>query len=313
MQTILGSGGAIGTELARALQSYTDQVRLVSRHPQRVNPDDEIMSADLLNPDQAARAVKGSDVVYVTVGFPYHTAVWQESWPRLMSNVISACKEYSCRLVFFDNVYMYDRNKLNKMTEETPVIPTSNKGRVRADIIRMLMGGVERGEFQALIARSADFYGPGLQPASILSEAVIKPLSSGKRAMWTGPLGCKHSFTYTPDAGRATALLGNTPDAWNQVWHLPTAPNPYTGKEWIEIIAQELGKEPKYFSVPKWMMKLSGLFVPLMKELEEMMYQYDRDYVFDSSKFEKHFRILPTPYRDGIKEAVRDYKAPGKQ
>ncbi|MGV8137619.1 MAG: NAD-dependent epimerase/dehydratase family protein [Mangrovibacterium sp.] len=312
MQTILGSGGAIGNELAGALQSYTEKVRLVSRSPRKVNPGDELMPADLLNPDQTRRAVKGSDVVYVTVGLPYRTKVWEESWPRLMSNVISACKEHNCRLVFFDNVYMYDPDKLNKMTEETPVNPSSNKGRIRTTIVRMIMDEVERGELQALIARSADFYGPGLQATSVLSEVVIKPLSSGRRAMWMGPVNYKHSFTYTRDAGNATALLGNTPDAWNQVWHLPTASNPYTGREWIEIIARELGVEPKYFSVPKWMMKVSGLFVPLMKELEEMMYQYDRDYVFDSSRFERRFGILPTPYHEGVKEAVRDYKALGK-
>jgi hypothetical protein len=33
MQTILGSGGAIDIELAKALTSYTTRIRLVSRHP----------------------------------------------------------------------------------------------------------------------------------------------------------------------------------------------------------------------------------------------------------------------------------------
>lgn len=307
MQTILGAGGAIGTELARALQSYADKVRLVSRNPQKVNPGDELLVADLLDPEQTSLAVKGSEVVYVTAGLPYRTKVWKESWPKLMRNVVEACKEYSCRLVFFDNVYMYDRDKLNGMTEETPVNPSSNKGRIRADVIRIIMDEVEKGELTALIARSADFYGPGVQATSILSEVVIKPLSEGKRAIWMGPVNYKHSFTYTRDAGKATALLGNTSDAWNQIWHLPTASDPYTAKEWIEAVAKEFEVQPKYFSVPGWMMKASGLFVPLMKELEEMKYQYDRDYVFDSTKFEKRFGILPTPYPDGVKEAVLAY------
>jgi len=310
MQTILGSGGAIGTELARVLQSYTGKVRLVSRKPRKINPADELMAADLLDPDQVRRAVKGSDVAYVTVGLPYNTKVWESDWPRLIENVINACKLYRCRLVFFDNVYMYDRSKLHHMTEETPVNPSSNKGQIRNRVIQMIMDEVRRGELTALIARSADFYGPGIQPTSILSEMVIKPLSTGKRAMWLGPVRYKHSFTYTPDAAKATALLGNTEDAWNQVWHLPTASNPYSAKEWIEVVARELGKEPKYFSVPKVILKLSGLFVPLMRELEEMMYQYDRDYVFDSSKFEERFLFSATPYCDGVKEAVRAYQIP---
>lgn len=308
MQTILGSGGAIGREIAKVLPLYTDRVRLVSRNPVKVNETDEIISADLLNRDETRRAVAGSGVVYVTAGLPYNAKVWKTDWPRLMSNVISACKEYNCRLVFFDNAYMYDRKHLKRMTEETPVKPSSIKGRIRAAVIRMIMEEVEKGTLTALIARSADFYGPGIQPTSILSEMVIKPLSEGKRAMWPGPVGYCHSFTYTPDAGKATVLLGNTADAWNQVWHLPTASNPYIGREWIEIVARQLAREPKYNSIPGWAMKMAGLFVPLMKELAEMMYQYNRDYIFDSSKFENRFRLLPTSYPVGIRQAVLDYR-----
>ena len=45
-----------------------------------------------------------------------------------------------------------------------------------------------------------------------------------------------------------------------------------------------------------------------MKEVVEMMYQNDREYVFDSSKFEKEFKFKPTPFLKGIKEIVKtDY------
>jgi nucleoside-diphosphate-sugar epimerase len=143
----------------------------------------------------------------------------------------------------------------------------------------------------------------------MLNETVIKPLSSGKKANWMSSAAFKHSFTYTPDAGKATAILGNTTNAYNQVWHLPTTSNPLTGKEWIEAIAKELGVKPNYQNVPKFLVRILGLFVPIMKEMVEMMYQYDCDYVFDSSKFEKRFDFKPTPYPDGIKEVIRlDYK-----
>ncbi len=304
MQTILGSGGAIGNELARALRAYTDQVRLVSRKPRKVNPDDEIMAADLLHLESARQAVKGSDVVYLTVGMAYRANVWETDWPQLMWNVIRACKEFRARLVFFDNVYMYDPDYLANMTEETPVNPCSKKGKVRTEIQNMIMSEIQKGALTALIARSADFYGPGSYATSILSEMVIKPLRAGKKAMWMGPLNKKHSFTFVPDAAKATALLGNSSDSWNQLWHLPTAANPYTGKEWIEMVARELGRKPTGFSIPRWMVRISGIVVPLMRELEEMMYQYDRDYVFSSRKFESHFGIYPTPYAEGIRETV---------
>lgn len=305
MQTILGSGGAIGVELAMALRKYTNEIRLVSRHPEKINETDELMTADVTILDDVRKAVEGSSVVYLTVGLPYSIKTWREKWPKIMRNVITACEEYGAKLVFFDNIYMYDPNYLNGMNEETPVNPSSKKGKVRAEIAQMIMDEVEAGKLTALIARSADFYGPGDQKTSILSETVIKPLSKGKRANWMGSVAFKHSYTYTPDAGRATALLGNTDDAYNQVWHLPTAPNPLTGKEWIEAIAEKMGVKPRYQAVPKFMIRIIGLFVPIMREMVEMMYQYDRDYVFDSSKFEKRFGIEPTPYADGIKEAVK--------
>jgi nucleoside-diphosphate-sugar epimerase len=310
MQTILGSGGAIGVELAKALAEYTQDIRLVSRKPKKVNATDQLVSADLLNLDQVRKAVQGSSIVYVTVGFPYTLKVWKESWPKLISNVIAACKEYNAKLVFFDNIYMYDSNHLNGMTEETPINPPSEKGKLRASIAGTIMNEVLLGKLTALIARSADFYGPAIQNTSMLTETVIKPLNKGEKANWMGATKFKHSFTYTPDAGKATALLGNTPDAYNQIWHLPTASNPPTGKEWVEAIAGEMGVKPKFRAVPKFIVKITGLFIPLMKELGEMMYQYDRDYIFNSSKFEKRFGIKPTSYQQGIKDTIRSaYKS----
>lgn len=313
MQSILGSGGAIGIELAKALKEYTDEIRLVSRNPKKINTTDELMPADLLNTAAVRKAVQGSTVVYVTVGFPYSMKVWRKNWPKLISDLISACKEYNAKLVFFDNIYMYDADHLNGMTEETPINPPSKKGEIRAKIADMILDETRNGDLTALIARSADFYGPRIQKTSMLTETVIKPLSKGRKASWMSSVDFKHSFTYTPDAGKATALLGNTEDAYNQVWHLPTASNPLTGKEWIEAVGREMGIEPGYRIVPKWFVRILGLFSPVMREMVEMMYQYDRDYVFDSSKFEQRFDFKPVPYLEGIRETVKaDYKINGK-
>lgn len=170
MQTILGAGGAIGIELAKALKEFTNDIRLVGRNPKRVNDGDQLMSADLLNADDVKQAVQDSTVVYITVGFPYNLKVWRESWPKFISNVIDACKENNSKLVFFDNIYMYDSNHLNGMTEDTPINPPSKKGKVRAEIAKMIMDEVEKGNLTALIARSADFYGPSIQNTSMLTE-----------------------------------------------------------------------------------------------------------------------------------------------
>ena len=309
MQTILGSGGAIGVELAKALTDYTKDIRLVSRHPKKVNPNDQLYPADLTKPENISKAVEGADVAYLTIGLNYDTKVWRSTWPLIMRKVIDACKTHGVKLVFFDNIYMYDPDHMDSLTEETPVRPTSKKGMVRKEIAELLMDETKNGNLKALIARSADFYGPSIGQTSVLNEIVFKNFYNGKKANWMGPVQFRHSFTYTPDAGKATAILGNTDDAYNQVWHLPTAPDPMTGKEWIEAIAKEIGVKPKYQVIPKWMMRIIGIFVPVLGEMVEMLYQYDRDYIFKSTKFEERFDFKATPYVEGIKKVVEtDYK-----
>lgn len=305
MQTILGAGGAIGNELAKSLATYTRDIRLVSRNPVKVNKTDTLFKADLTKPEEVIAAAEGSEVIYLTVGLPYDTKIWQSYWPVIMKNTINACLAHNSRLVFFDNIYMYSGDNLNPITEKTKIDPPSKKGVVRAEVVRMLWEAVQQKGLQALIARSADFYGPALQKkVSILNETVLKPLSNGKTANWLVDDTCKHSFTYTPDAGKATALLGNTPDAFGETWHLPTAKNPPTGKEWVHAIARELGVEPKYRVANKFILRLMGLFMSEMRESYEMLYQYGKDYVFNSDKFEQRFSLKPTSYEEGIREIV---------
>ncbi len=304
MQTILGANGTIGSLLAKDLRNYTDRIRLVSRNPKRVNNSDELFPADLGNSEVVDKAVEGSDVVYLVVGFDYKTEVWLEKWPRLMKATIDACIKHKARLVFFDNVYMYDINAIPHMTEGSPVNPPSKKGEVRRQIAQMLMDEVKAGRLMALIARSADFYGPNNEK-SFINEMVIKNLKKGKSADWLLDTEKKHSFTFTPDAARATALLGNTDHAYNQVWHLPTDSNTLTGREFVGLFAKELNAKPRVRPMPMWLLKILGLFIPIMKEIQEMSYQYDRNYFFDSSKFDRKFNFKTTTYGEGVKECLK--------
>ena len=302
MQVILGSGGAIGNDLAKELKKYTEKVRLVSRNPKRINENDELFKCDLTKPEEVIEAIKGCKIAYLTVGLQYNLKTWQEQWPVVMQNTISACKEHKTKLVFFDNIYMYHPDKLNPMTEDTEVLPLSKKGKVRAKIAQMLLDEIQAGTLEALIARAADFYGPGIKN-SALNEAVFKNLKAGKKANWFCSVNHLHNFTFTSDAAKATALLGNTVSAFGQIWHLPTAA-PKTMNLWIDKIADELGVIPKKQVAPAFLVRILGLFNPIMREFVEMLYQFDRDYNFDSSKFETAFKIKPTTIDEGIKEMV---------
>ncbi len=303
MQTILGAGGVIGNGLANELTRYSDQIRLVSRNPQPISGNEEIVKADLTDPAETFQAVEGSEVVYLTVGLPYNTKVWKQLWPKVMQNTIDACKKYECRLVFFDNVYMYGKVD-GWMTEETPFDPDSKKGEVRATIASMLLNEVKAGNLKALIARSADFYGPKAAN-SIVNAMVFDRFRQKLKPQWMGSDKVRHSFTYTPDAIKAVALLGNNGDAYNQTWHLPTHRDALTGQAFIEKVAQEFNAPAKYTLLKKWMLSMVGWFVPIIGETVEMYYQQQYEYLFDSSKFENAFNFQPTTYDEGIKETVK--------
>jgi nucleoside-diphosphate-sugar epimerase len=302
MHTILGANGVIGQELSRALPAYTNRIRQVSRSPRKVNPTDEIFAADLLDTAATERAVAGSDVAYLVAGLKYETRVWQEQWPRVMRNVIDACKRHRARLVFFDNVYAYGRVE-GVMTEDTPFNPSSRKGEVRARIATMLLDEMRGGEVEAMIVRGADFYGPGAV-LSLTHATVFERLKAGKTPQWAGNPKAVHTFTYTPDAGRAVAVLGQEAAAYGQTWHAPTSGEPITGEAFVRLACEIAGRPYKLQVAPRWLLRLMGLFMPVLRENDEMMYQFEHDYRFDSSKVERAYSLHPTLYREGIEATL---------
>jgi len=264
------------------------------------------MAADLTDPVQALRAVEGSAVVYLCVGLPYNFRIWRRDWPRIINNTIDACKQTQAKLIFFDNVYMYGRTD-GPMTEDTPYDPSSLKGDLRARLATQIMSEVRKGNITAIIARSADFYGPGTGKTSIPDVLVFQRLLKGQRAQWLVNATVPHSLTYVPDAARALALLGADANAWNQVWHLPTAAPAITGEAFIEQAARILGKPSSFTILAPWMIRVGGLFDRVTAEVYEMLYQYAYDYRFDSLKFEKAYHFTPTTYEEGIKATALSY------
>ncbi len=302
VHTILGANGVIAQGLSRSLAESGARIRQVSRHPRKVLPSDETLSADLLDAGATARAVEGCEVAYLVAGLQYSTKVWREQWPKVMRNVIDACKRHRTRLVFFDNVYAYGLVE-GVMTEETPFNPSSKKGEVRAQIATTLLGEMKAGNLKAMIVRAADFYGPGAL-LSLTHSTVFEKLRANKTPQWVGKGSKVHTFSYTPDAGRATAVLGRSSEAYGQTWHVPTSKEPLTGEGFVRMACELAGRPFKLQVAPRWMLRLMGLFVPILRENDEMMYQFEHDYRFDSGKIEAAFGLKATPYEQGIKQCL---------
>jgi nucleoside-diphosphate-sugar epimerase len=303
--TILGAGGPIANELGRLLAERKQPFRLVGRNPKPIHGG-ETFAADLADREQAVRAVAGSSVVHLLVGLPYDLAIWRDLWPRIMANTIEASKRAGARLLFFDNVYMYGKVD-GRMTEDTPYAPCSMKGEIRARIATALMDEVKAGALTAMIARAADFYGPDTAHG-VPNVLVFEAMAKRSKPSWLMNTRVPHSLTYTPDAARGVAMLAERESAWNQVWHLPTAPDPPTGEQFIGMAAREFGVAPKYRVLSRPMLRAVGWFNRDVRESYEMLYQSDSPYLFDSSKFAREFGFAGTPYANGIRTAADWYK-----
>jgi nucleoside-diphosphate-sugar epimerase len=245
------------------------------------------------------------------VGLPYNRAIWREQWPKIMKNTLEACRKKGARLLFFDNIYTYGRVR-GKITENSPNKPDSEKGKIRVEIADYLLSETKKGNLKGLIARAADFYGPHADRISLPFIFYFSKLAAGKKAQVLVNAKTKHSYTYTADCGKALYMLAGEESAYGQVWHLPTAAPAISDREFIEIVAEKLGVEPKYTILRKWMVKLAGIFDKQVGEMYEMLYQNEFDYQFDSSKFESFFRFQPTSYEKGIEETIEFFRRKGQ-
>jgi nucleoside-diphosphate-sugar epimerase len=303
--TILGAGGSIGIALTYELLKSEKDIRLVSRSSYSI-PGTESFKADLTSYNETLKSLQNSDLVYLCAGLPYNSKVWAKQWPEVMQNTINACKSVHAKLIFFDNVYMYGK-VTGKMTETTPYNPCSRKGEVRTRIVQYLENEINKKNLDAIIARSADLYGPYTTKTSVPYILVIDKMMRGKKAQWMININKLHSFTFTIDAAKGMAMLANRSECYNQTWHLPTS-DPIEGKTFIEVVAKELGIAPDYTILKKWMVKMIGFFNKTVYESYEMIYQSEYDYYFDSTKFNSFFNYQPKSYSAGIYETIEYLK-----
>lgn len=300
MQVILGANGQIADELARELKkNYTSEIRLVSRSPIKMNDSDLLLSANFLHKKETEKAVEGCEIAYLTAGLPLVTDLWERQYPIIMSNVLDACRKYSVKLVYFDNTYMYPQNN-EPLTEETKFAPVGRKGKIRAEITNMLLKEMESETINAVICRAPEFYGPG-KTKSITNGLIFENIKNNKKLKVLLRDDKLRTLIWTPDASRATARIGNSPQTYGETWHLPCDDNRLTYKEMIQIASDFIGKELQYVIQEKSEVKNT--------ELQELLPRYEQDNIFDSSKFKRWFpEFKVTSYREGIEQLIRELK-----
>ena len=302
---VLGAAGGTGSAVVRELVGRGQPVRAVTRSGTADAPDGvEQTAADVGTAEGARRACEGAAVVYHCAQPPYTN--WPELFPPMTRAVLDGAAAAGAKLVFADNLYAYGP-PAGPMTEETPQRAEGKKGRTRIQMADAVLGAQADGRLRCTIGRSSDYYGPG-GTASTVGDNIMKPAVRGKRVRWLGSLDQPHTLNYLEDMARALVTLGRRDEADGQVWHLPAAEQ-LTGRQFLTLVFQALGQPPKVGVASRPVIRLAGLFNPLVRELNETRYQFQRPFVSDASKFQRAFGPFePTPHPEAVRRTVEWFR-----
>jgi len=298
--------GPVGRATVALLRAQGRSVRVAQRSRPVDLPDGvDFTPCDVLDAASVAKTVAGAGQVAVAVGFEYTAKTWQALWPVAMRNLLDACAAAGARMIFLDNLYMYGPQSA-PLVETMPLADGGGKPGARAAITRMWQADA-RVKVAAL--RAPDFYGPGVL-LSHIGETGLAAIARGKPAMFTFSPDLPHDFAYVPDIGRAmVTLIDAEHDAFGQAWHMPCAPT-LTTRQILAIGAARAGVRLRLRTVPGPLLALVAPFVPFLKELREMRFQWDRPYQVDASKWRRRFWSDVTPFEDGVAATMASFAGP---
>lgn len=299
LHVIFGTG-PLGRYTAEALLEKGFNVRLINRSGKMENSpkDAEIVKADATNFSETIDIVQGATAIYQCAQPAYHR--WQEEFPRLQDAILKLAIESKSKFIVAENLYMYGNPNGQPMVETTPHNPCSKKGKVRAKMTKALFEAHKNGKVRAASVRGSDFFGPW-EP--INGEMIFKTALKRKTINMLGNLNQPHSFTYVKDFGKALAIAGTDDRALGKTWHVPSG-TAFTQNQLLDMLSNQLGYELKARATGKFMLNLIGLFNPSVKEVIEMLYEFEAPFVIDASAMEKTFGLTATPFEQRISETL---------
>ncbi len=304
LHVVFGTG-PVGIAVMDELLTKDKHVRMVNRSGEATLPEGvELVSGDASDPDFARRASAEASVVYQCLNPPY--SKWPELFPLLQAGVLEGAISAGAKLVSMENVYMYGSPGGKPMTEDMPYAAHTKKGKVRAKMAEDLLKAHASGKVRAVIGRASDFYGPRVR-LSAMGDRVFPQALEGKATQVLGNPDMPHTYTYVLDIGKALVVLGERDEALGQAWHIPSTET-VTTRQFIDMVFEEVGKEPSIQVAPKLILQVMGLFNADLREVNEMLYEFEEPFILDHNKFEQAFGNHATPLSEAIQETVEWYR-----
>lgn len=302
--------GAIGMALIEQLRAGGKMVRAVNRAGAADVPEGvEVVGGDATDERFTKSACSDASVVYFCLNPPYTS--WPELFPPLQAGVLAGAASAGAKLVAIENLYAYGPTEGLPLTEDHPYAATTRKGLVRAQMTEDLMAAHEAGTVRVAIGRASDYFGPR-GPLSVMGGFVFYPALAGKTTRLFGKPDMPHTYSYVPDIAKGLAVLGERDEALGRAWHLPNAET-LTSRRFVEMIYETAGNRPKISATPKTVVRLVGLRNPMVREMVEMLYEFEEPLVVDHSRFETAFGNHATPLDEAIDTTVAWYQANPEQ
>jgi nucleoside-diphosphate-sugar epimerase len=304
---VVFGAGPLALAVMRRLRRADKRVRLINRSGWAgfdKDLDTEVGGVDAADPVRTREVCDGAACVYHCIGLPYPE--W-DRFPAIAAGILEGAAFAGAPLVYADNLYMYGPVS-GPMHEGLPHAAVTRKGRIRAEVAERILDAHNAGRVRAAVARGSDFFGPYATANAMMGTRVFGAALAGKTAQVVGDPDRLHSYTCLDDFANALLILGSREEGLGKIWHVPTAPATTT-REFVAQVYRAAGRKPRLMAAGRGLLSLLGLFDRQVRELKEMLYQFERDFVLDSSRFERAFNVAPTPFSVSIPATLAWFRA----
>jgi len=309
---IFGATGSVGRALAVEFAKKGSSFRVVGRsqeslrrHFHAYEPLVEYSEADLADPLAAARAAAEVDTIFYTVGVPYTQFQLHPKLTRIALEAATAARV--SRFVHVSTVYPYGIPQTDLVNESHPRNPIAFKGKMRKEQEDLVMAADTRAGMRTTILRPPDFYGPDAELS--YTRSIFVAAVKGGTANVIGPIDTPHEFIFVPDLAETLVALSDKEEAYGQAWNV-AGPGLITTRKFADLVFAAVHQKTRIRVVGKFMLRVLGLFNPLMREVVEMHYLWTTPVKLDDTRLRK---LLPdlkkTPYAEGVEATIKAMKA----
>ncbi len=306
---ILGATGSIGYAFAENLSSKNIPFTVLVRDTEKANklfknnPIIEIIKGDVQDLELLKKISANKKYIFHGINYPYNQ--WFGNMDSATQKVIEAASLNKAMIIFPGNVYNY--GNLSLIKEDSPQNPCTRKGALRVELEKMLSDAALSGKCQVLNVCLPDFWGP-----NVLNEGV-KPIFEnalkGKSLPYIVTVDIPHQMVFTKDAAEIMVrLMQKGVEKPYEKYNYGGQIHP-TIRGFLNQISRTANAPEKITVHPKWLFSVLGLFMPMMKEVKEMLYLFEGTVILDDTKVRKLFPdFKETPLNEAITETLNWFR-----